>query len=176
MKNHILYQYDWGWDAFEKAEIAKEYEEEMGEVLTDDELNEYINSIQNDNWNFMMEEIKYYEQTFGEKTYIIKAKIGTWQGIFDGGKVITGMRNVIAKCCSDCDFITLCYKNNQFKIIGHHHDGTNTFTIRELTDEGCDYFDRNNYSQTDREMHDHLFKSHRWSKMVSIFPKIYGWI
>lgn len=176
MKNHTLYRYDWGWDTFEKAEIAKEYEEEFGKEATEEELNEYIDAIQRENWDYMMAEIRYHEQEFGEKTYVIKARIGTWRGTFDAGKVVIGMRNVIRACCKDCDYITIFYKNNQFKIVGHHHDGTNTFVIRELTDKGCDYFDRNNYDQTDREMHNHLFNSHRWSKMVSIFPEIYGWV
>lgn len=176
MKNHTLYRYDWGWDTFERAEILQEYKDDYGETPTDEQLSDYICAIQNDNWNNLMIEIRYHEQIFGEKTYVIKARIGTWRGTFDGGKVITGMYNVICECCKDCDYITLLYKNNQFKIIGHHHDGTNMFIIRELTDKGYDYFNRNNYNQTDREMHDHLFKSHRWSKMVSIFPEIYEWV
>lgn len=176
MKNHILYRYDWGWDAFEKVEIAQDYKEERGKVPTDDELNEYIDFIQSNNWDDMMSEIDCYEKHHGVKNYVILARIGTWRGTFDSALVCNGMKEVIFKCCDSCDYITIAYKNNQLKIIGHHHDGTNTFVIRELTQKGTKYYHNRWFDSFNYDLCKKLFKSTRLSHMVSIFPKIYGWV
>lgn len=176
MMDHVMFRYDYGWDPMEKAEIAQDYEESYGEKPTDEELDDYIYRVQSEDWDNILIEADYYEKEFGQKRYVILARIGTWRGTFDAGKVVTGMKEAISVCCDDCEYFTLTYKNNQFKIVGHHHDGTNTYIIRELTEKGEEYCERDSYRGTTFESCKRMFKDSHLTHMASIFPKIYGWI
>ena len=66
-------------------------------------------------------------------------------------------------------------KGKRVKVKAIHHDGTNYFQIRELTDRGYEYWQNHQYDMSDRELHHRLFKDSHYSHEVSLFNKIYGW-
>lgn len=175
MKNHEIYRYDWGWAAFERTQMAEDFEDEYGHEPSEDELDKFIQDVSDLNWNDMIENIKYTEEQDGEKYYVILARIGTWHGVYDSGKIVKGLINTILACCEGMDYISIYYKNNQMRITEHHHDGTNNFFIRELTDKGVEYMERHEYDFSDSELYNKLFKSSKLSHMVSLFPNMYGW-
>lgn len=173
--NNTLYQYDFYWTDAKRKECRRVYMEDFGTIPTDTELDLYIGRLDQCEWDSLITDVRYCEQEYGEKTYIVIGKIGTWRGTFDGGKIIKGLRNTIYECIKDSDFITIQYKNNQLCIVAEHHDGVNIFKLRELTEAGEDYAERHEYDYSDKELHQRLFKSSRWSRRVSAFPDYYGW-
>ena len=79
-----------------------------------------------------MEEI---EQTYGDELFVVTGTCGTWQGAKAGGKVVKGLRGIM-ECAASCDYIKLTDEDGALHIKGHHHDGTNYFVARLLTDRG----------------------------------------
>lgn len=117
--------------------------------------------------------IRCHEKNHDTKQYVILASIGRWDGTYDGGKVITSMIRVIQECTQSSDYVRIYFKNGLMRIRGAHHDGTNSFRIRELTPAGEQYIE-NHPDMSDRELHRTLFNSSRYSHRVSIFHEIYG--
>lgn len=171
--NGTIWAYDSYWDTFAQAEMAEDFKIVYGYEPSEEELNEHCDRQAEIDFETILDEIDYHEKVNGQKTYIVVARIGTWRGIFDGGKVLTGMRDVFSQCSAD--YSTYYFKNSQMRITAHHHDGTNTFIVRELTPKGIEFMENHEGDFTDRELHQKLFKSSRYSRMVSLFPNLYGW-
>lgn len=117
-------------------------------------------------------EIETYERTHGAKSYVVLADLGLWNGRYDGGKVINGLWNTISQTLEDYSTIKLVGK--RLKVSAVHHDGTNYYEIRELTDKGTQYMERHEYDMSDRELHTKLFNDSHYSHEVSMFKEIYG--
>lgn len=105
--------------------------------------------------------------------YIILADIGRWNGRADGGKIIQGLWNAITICFEDYNKVYIDGK--RLKVKASHHDGTNYFEIKKLTERGEDYWNNHQYDMTDRELHQRLFNDSHYSHEVSQFKEVYGW-
>lgn len=171
MKKKMIWSYDtYNWDREEMIGLYKEIydhspsEEELYEFIEDENLR----CLEDEQTN-----IEFYEKQYGTKHYIIIASLGLWNGRFDGGKIIKGLWNSISKCFED--YNEIYQDGKRVKVTAHHHDGTNYFEIRELTDKGIEYWERHEYDMSDRELHTRLFKDSHYSHEVSLFNELYGW-
>lgn len=170
--NTTLWAYDAMMDSMECAEHKEAFVEVYNrEPENEEELWQFCDSLNDEYYNDLISEIDYDERKNGQKTYVVLATIGTWMGPRDGGQIITGLAEVFSKCSAD--YNTYYYKNSQLRITAHHHDGTNIFKVRELTDDGLDYIENHPFL-SDRELHERLFNNSRYSRMVQLFPKLYG--
>ena len=172
MKKKIVWSYDTSnWDKNE----AKEYFFEANGYKTEDEyeLQEFINEMNSEYLYDEQANIEFYEKSHGEKYYIVLADLGLWNGRFDGGKVIQGLWNAISECFEDYNEI---YQEDQLlRVKAIHHDGTNYFTIRELTPRGLEYYRNNDGVKSDRHVHERLFYESHYSNHVKMFNELYGW-
>lgn len=171
--NTKLWSYDTFWGTFDVAEMVEEFEQTYGYNPSEEELSNFCDETNDRYLDDLFEEIRAQEAKHGEKHYVILAVIGRWNGPADGGKVIKGLGSVLSECSSD--YNTFYYENSQLRVTAHHHDGTNHFRVRELTEAGEQYIENHPY-MSDRELHKRLFNSTRYSRMVQLFPKLYGLI
>lgn len=156
-------------DQFDERELVEVHKEIFEDDPNEDDLYHIAENLINTYFSDLLSEIEEYENVHGQSEYIVLANIGLWYGRCDGGKIITGMKNVIYECIEDLDYYEIFFKNGQLHISGSHHDGTNTFVIRELKDESADYIKRHEYDTEPRDLHRHLFNSNRWSMRVKMF-------
>ena len=158
------------WD---EKEFIEEYKEVHGEVPSENELYRYMHDLSMVYLEDVEGEIKYHENAFGKKQYIVSATLGLWNGNFKGGKIITGLWNVITQCFED--YNKIYEERGRLKINATHHDGTNYFQIKELTEKGVEFAERHKWDLSDRALHEKLFNDSHYSKNVQMFKKIYGW-
>lgn len=110
-----------------------------------------------------------------EGSYLVIASLGLWDGRFPGGKIIEGsLYNAIIECFEDYNRIYM--EGKQLKVDAIHHDGTNHFIIKKLTDRGIEFYNNHYYDYDDRTMHQKLFKDAHYTHSVDFFARIYGWV
>lgn len=159
-------------DKWDREEMKLEYEEVHGNIPDEDELEKFIEDT---NAMYLDDEytsVEFYEESHGQKTYVILADLGLWYGHAAGGKIVKGLWNAISKCFEDYNHIYE-YKR-RLCVDAIHHDGANHFQIKELTPKGLEYVENHPYI-SDRELHERLFKDSHYSHEVTLFKTIYGW-
>ena len=129
-----------------------------------------------EHWNFLktieLEDVEAIAR--GESGYfLVQANLGLWNGRFEGGKIIDGLWEAIRACFEDYNEIYM--EGKELKIKAIHHDGTNYFRIRKLTDKGVDYYNNHEYDYSDRELHKRLAKDSHYTHCVRRFADYYGW-
>ena len=170
-KTKVIWDYDTSsWDENDSREM---YEETYGCSPNDEELSMFVEETNSEYLSDVISEVEHYESCHGKKSYIIVAKLGLWNGTFDGGKIVEGLANVIRECFED--YNRLYVDGRRLRISASHHDGTNTFEVKELTDKGVDYASRHDYDTEPRELHAKLFSSSNYSREVKLFADLYGW-
>lgn len=172
MKKKIIWTSDThNWDRDEAKEMF--FEARGYETDDDDELDEFIDEMNQEYLYDEQSNIEFYEKTHEQKYYVILAKLGLWDGVHDGGKVLKGLWNAIRACLED--YNTIYQDGKLLKVKAIHHDGTNYFEIRELTEKGVGYYERNK-DWLDREhVNNRLFTDCHFSNHVKMFNELYGW-
>lgn len=95
-----------------------------------------------------------------DRSHIIATgSVGRWDGRSKGGKVLETL-NEFYDLLKDCDIIKVEKDEKALYITATHHDGTNYYTLRELTQKGLDYYynEEGNPDLTDEELHETLMK------------------
>jgi hypothetical protein len=164
------------WKSWETTEkMREEYGEchelskEELEEIDDETIFDWCHETLNDYWN----DFKINLGCYGEsKQYLILANLGLWDGQHDGGKIVQGLLNSIWKTLEDTNTI---YEDGRgvLKVEAKHHDGTNHFTIYELTEKG-EVFAENNCYMDDRELHQKIFDNKNYRRNVNLIKKVYG--
>lgn len=139
---------------------------------SDDEIwQEWYDQNERD-WDDIEGEVRYHDE---RGSYLIIASLGLWNGRFDGGKIIDGYLHEAIRECFE-DYNRVYWQDKNLKIEATHHDGTNHFIIKKLTDRGIEFYNNHYYDYDDRTMHQKLFKDAHYSHSVDFFARIYGWV
>ena len=139
---------------------------------SDDELWEHWRDQCELNWDDVKAEIETHDE---RGSYLVIASLGLWNGRFDGGKIIDGYLNEAIRSCFE-DYNKVYWQDKNLKVKAIHHDGTNHFIIKKLTDRGIEFYNNHYYDYDDRTMHQKLFKDAHYSHSVDFFAKLYGWV
>lgn len=117
-----------------------EYEEylECNEMTEEDEsFYDYCNNTREEELEDFWANLK-YDTKFNNEDFLITGHLGLWHGRPEIVPVkVYGLHDAISKCAEDAwDIdVTLC-KDGSIMVCGHHHDGTNVFFIRRLSQKG----------------------------------------
>lgn len=141
------------------------WNEKLYNYASEEKIIEYDDEIAN---------IIFHENTHKEKTYVVKSLIGLWIGNFEGGAVIKGMENVILKCAKQYESFKFFMEGRIMRFTTCHHDGTNQFWIKELTERGEKYYETHKDEMSDREMVEKLYDDRHLSRHVTIWHSMYG--
>jgi hypothetical protein len=146
---------------------AREWAKETYPVYSDDDVYEYAQRIVNDDVSFHLECIEKYLKNH---KLIAVGDVERWDGTFSGGKVIENYRD-FSSLFDDCYYIEISDVNNYgrcIKLRCSHHDGTDVFYIKELTDKGYEYYLENCFDVPRSEYCTYLFRT----ESNSCFPQI----
>lgn len=76
--------------------------------------------------------------------WVVTGTLGLWNGRPEVNVILfKELDDVIRECLKDCDYFRVVKKGNLLDICSSHHDGTNYFEVRGLSDIGKDRYYRN---------------------------------
>lgn len=109
------------------------------------------------------------ERVFKDGHYLITGYCGRWNGRYDGGKFINSFDDLMT-CIRHLDGITVTDLNGHLYIDGYHHDGSDHYELKKLTNQGYTYAN-NHYFANDRKLHNTIMNNNFFSclpKLASI--------
>ena len=109
-------------------------------------------------------------------TYVLRGTCGLWYGTCNAGTIIEKYSD-LSKSFGNYDYIKI-YDEMQgghgiFTYVGYHHDGTNRFQVRKLTDKGLRYLEKHEGDMSDRELHEKLWRK-GYSVNIDFTNRVYG--
>ena len=160
------------WEDYE--EFAREILEEYDEEPSENAIWNVINDQDSANWQDEEERLKEF---FDDgSTWILQGYSGRWNGTHKGGYIFTDFMDMFRKATTDCDYVHLYDENGHFYLKCSHHDGTNLYEIKKVTEKGINYIDRweNDWNdkRTEEYIHDRVME--RYSTLPHFAHAVYG--
>ena len=112
------------------------------------------------------------EKFFDPGYWILQGSFGLWWGRPRGGFIFDSFKEM-AKAWNNCDYIRLYDENGHFYIDAAHHDGTNCYEVKRLTEKGREYIENHKWDP-DEEVHDVVFNSNIYSGLPHYAHKVWG--
>lgn len=154
--------------------MAKRYllEDREEEDITEEAIWDMVYFEDETNWT---EELERLIDFFNDSIWILVGRVGKWNGTFDAGYVFTDFKKMFYKANKDCVYWKFWDENGHLYYKCTHHDGTNCFEIKKLTDKGEEYLDNWAYgtdNRTEQYVHNQIMK--RYSVLPRFVETVYG--
>jgi hypothetical protein len=109
----------------------------------------------------------------GNNVWIVKGNVGTWQGPKESGAIIYSIEK-LSKIWKDCDYIKVTDKEGHLYFECSHHDGTNIFELKRLTEKGYNYWCKmvDDLFVDIKEVHETIFNSNFLSGLPHYLKKL----
>ena len=153
---------------------------EMNEELTREDITtEMICDewyVQEDFW--FEDEFSALIEFFKDKKIICFGSVGRWDGTFKGGEIFESFEDAYYRMTKDCDYVKIYEEDGHLYIQCSHHDGTNNFEIKILTEKGEDYYNNWEYmifpndARNEEYIHNQIIK--RYSKIPRYCKSMWG--
>lgn len=148
VKTIVLFDNYSGYDFEDMKKGLAEWNERDIESITDDEVWDAINDEESEDYDNAKWELK---AMFGkDERVIVCGSCGTWQGNRDAMRICDNVEDALYECTKDCDYIKIEVEGRKVKVKSTHHDGTNYFEIKKLTDKGKSLYDNWDYQYSSR--------------------------
>lgn len=170
-KERIIYD---NYDLSEMFDEQKKFmEEDSGEDVSDDEVWEAIYDI--DRMTFE-EEFDALERFFfgtddDRPTFILFGNVERWNGVSSGFNAFKGedFKKTFFDAIKDCDFVKIWDENGHLYIECSHHDGTNNYEIKQLTERGVAYLE--NWEDSWNDERDNAYVLDKLVRRYSVLPR-----
>lgn len=111
-------------------------------------------------WN----DLKYdLTKAMKDKHYLLTGTFGSWQGDKDGGNFVSSFSDLIRNI-EHLDYLKIYEQNGHLYIIGHHHDGSDRYELKQLTKKGLEYARSWGFAH-DRQLHSNIKNCNLFSKL-----------
>lgn len=118
----------------------------------------------------------YLEDVFGDSRVIVSGTAGTWQGKRECAKIFDNVLDALTACIKDCDYIRVKQlPRGLVEVESSHHDGTNSFYIKVVTEKGNNLYNNWDYSYRTRfadlkeyEILEKIWNDSHYSKRVAM--------
>lgn len=174
-KERIIYNnYDL-WEQYAedaRATLELDYDpEEITEAMIWDE----IYQLDYMNWEADKERLTAF---FENRACILCGCVGRWNGNFSAGTVFYDFMKMFYTAAKDCDYWKIWDENGHFYMKCSHHDGTNIFEIKEITDKGISLLGNWEYNyddpRTEEEIHSTIFNNNFYSRLLHFAHTVFG--
>lgn len=173
-KERIIYD---NYDLDPLFEEQREIMRESNGDVSDDTVWACVYDISNEYFKDALAELKKFFDGIDEMG-ILFGNIGRWNGVSSGFNTFRGedFEDVFRDAITDCDYIKVWDENGHLYIECSHHDGTNCYEVKRLTERGKVYFENWNYAyddkRTSRYVLDQLVR--RYSVLPRYAEKVMG--
>lgn len=170
---HVLYSNYYGW--IDEEEIKRELIDcecvENEDEITDEMIWEEMHFLEDIYWQDFEYELKKF---FDEGTaWLLTGTLGLWNGTCNGGFIFNTF-DEFTKCLQDCDYVEIYDEKGHLYVNGTHHDGTNCYEIKRVSDFGCEWYDNHSWDMYDEELHTKMWKSNFMTALPHFARDVYG--
>lgn len=150
-------------------EFADDYEWKTPEDIPDERVWDEMDFQDHAAWDNVKAEL---QSLLDKNIYLLTGTCGRWNGPAQGGKFIRSFGDLLG-CIDHLDNLRIYDRNGHLYIHGSHHDGSDDYELKRLTDKGYEYADRN-YFAHDRHLHDTIMNNNFYSALPRYAQRIYG--
>lgn len=170
---HTLYSNYYGWiseDEIKQELWECEYVDHIDEV-TDDMIWDEMHLLEEMYWDDFSYELKHFFDK--GNAWLLTGTLGLWDGSCKGGFIFKTF-NEFCKCLKDCDYIEITDDKGHLKIKCSHHDGTNYFEIKHISDFGWEWYNNHCYDFYDEELHTKMWNNNFMTSLPHFARDVYG--
>lgn len=158
-----------------RKSMFEEYHKERGwespSDIPDSEVWEEIRLDEEIRWDAAEAELKRFIED-ADTYFLVRGYVGRWNGRHYGGVLIKCFDDLY-KLWDDCDYLSIYDEGGHLYIKCTHHDGTNFFEVKQLTNKGTEYL-LNDYRWEDEEAQEMAFNSNFFTKLPHFAHEVYG--
>lgn len=148
VKSIVLFDNYNNYDFEDMKKSLAELNERDIESISDDEVWDSIREEENKMFSIAKLDLK---EMFGDNEKVIaRGTCGIWRGKFDAIKIFDNIEKALYACIKDCDYIKIEIEGKKVKVSSSHHDGSNYFEIKKVTEMGEKMYDNWNYQYRSR--------------------------
>ena len=170
---HTLYSNYYGWiseDDLRMSILDCGIVDDEKEI-TDEMIWDEMRFLEEEYWN----DISYELKSFFDKgnAWLLTGSIGRWDGNYRGGYIFNTFEG-FCECLKDCDYVEITDNKGHLEIKCSHHDGTNFYEVKRVSDFGCEWYDNHLWDMYDEELHTKMWNNNFMTSLPHFARDIYG--
>lgn len=110
---------------------------ETADDIPDDMVSNFLYSEEDWEWFRVKADLEYLIDK-SPHGFVLYGNIGRWNGTVPGAWIIKSFDDLY-DCWQDCDYIKIYEEDGHLHIYCSHHDGNNSYELKELTAAGADF-------------------------------------
>ena len=154
--------------------LFEQYGEKKGwssiEDVPESEVFAEMNAEETVDWEDFMAS---FEEFIGNNKFLIRGTVERWDGPAEGGFIFDTFSE-LSQAWTDCNYVKVWDENGHLYIECSHHNGSNSYEVRQLTERGEDYVSEHEYDMYPRELHDKLWDNNFLCKLPHYANKVWG--
>ena len=170
---HTLYSNYYGWISEEdlKMNIMESELVDDEDDITDDMLIDERYHLEEIYWDDISYELKHFFDK--GNAWLLTGSIGRWDGNYRGGYIFNTFEE-FCKCLKDCDYIEITDNKGHFEVKCSHHDGTNFYEVKRVSDFGCEWYDNHSWDMCEGELHTKMWNNNFMTNLPHFARDVYG--
>lgn len=162
----IFYQDYFSDEAFEdiKANLFYEYADyykwETVDEVPDEQVWEELNEQYREDWHYLETALK---EEFKRGLFILVGSTGRWDGNYACGQFISSFQDLM-RGLRHLDQLRFYERNGHFYIEGSHHDGSDSYEMKRLTNKGLQLAEKHDFAH-DRKLHQTIMSYNFYSAL-----------
>lgn len=170
---HTLYSNYYGWidDEDLRMSILDSERVDNEEEITDEMIWDEMHFLEEIYWD----DIAYELKRFFEKgsAWLLVGTLGLWYGKCRGGYIFHTYDEFL-KCLKDCDYWEVVDDKGHLYVNGSHHDGTNCYEIKRVSDFGYEWYDNHSWDMCEEELHTKMWNNNFMTSLPHFARDVYG--
>lgn len=141
------------------------------EDITDDMLIDERYHLEEIYWDDFSFELKHFFDK--GNAWLLTGSIGRWDGNYRGGYIFNTFEE-FCKCLEDCAYIKIVDNKGHFEVECSHHDGTNFYEVKRVSDFGCEWYDNHSWDMYEEELHTKMWNNNFMTSLPHFARDVYG--
>lgn len=129
---------------------------------TEDELYDCAYNEMEDDWRIVTD--MFLPQYLENNKYIAVGSVGRWDGNFGGWTILENMHDFY-DLIDGCRYIEIKDDDGHLFIRCTHHDGTNSYELKELTYKGYNFYNYHSWNYDNKTLGKYLFNNNFNSRL-----------
>ena len=171
---YTLYSNYYGW--IDEEEIKQELIDcervDDEDEITDEMVYNEMRFLEEEYWNdFAYELKKFFEKG---SAWLLVGTLGLWDGRCKGGYIFNTYDEFL-DCLKDCVYWEVVDDKGHLYVKGSHHDGTNLYEIKRISDFGYEWY--NNYGcyiYDEEKVHTKMWNNNFMTGLPHFARDVYG--